>query len=100
MFHSRKMEHRINCIHNIALKLVYQDSHFPRIQTFQELLAKDKSVSIHLKILQLLAIEISKSKTGVSPELMNDIFHFVERPHNLRSNYILKRKRDNTVYHG
>ena len=31
---------------------------------------------------------------------MNDIFHFVERPYNLRSDYILKRKRDHTVYHG
>ena len=96
MFHSRKMEHRINSIHKRALKLVYQDS--PDL-TFQELLAKDKSVSVHQKNLQLLATEIFKSKTGVSPELMNDIFHFVERPYNLRSDYTLERKRDHTVYH-
>ena len=70
MFHSRKMEHRINSIHKRALKLVYQDS--PDL-TFQELLAKDKSVSVHQKNLQSLATEIFKSKTGVSPELMNDI---------------------------
>ena len=31
---------------------------------------------------------------------MNDIFHFVERPYNLRSDYTLERKRDHTVYHG
>ena len=31
---------------------------------------------------------------------MNDIFHFVERPYNLRSYYTLIRKRDHTVYHG
>ena len=38
MFHSRKMEDRINCTHKRALKLVYQDSNdLP----FQELLAKD-----------------------------------------------------------
>ena len=97
MFHSRKMEHRINSIHKRALKLVYQDS--PDL-TFQELLAKDKSVSVHQKILQLLATEIFKSKTGMSPELMNDILHFVERPYNLRSDYTLERKRDHTVYHG
>ena len=97
MFHSRKMEHRINSIHKRALKLVYQDS--PDL-TFQELLAKDKSVSVHQKNLQLLATEIFKSKTGVSPELMNDIFHFVKRPYNLRSVYTLERKRDHTVYHG
>ena len=31
---------------------------------------------------------------------MNGIFHFVERPYNLRSDYALERKRDHTVYHG
>ena len=36
----------------------------------------------------------------MSPELMNDIFHFAERPYNLRSDYTLERKRDHTVYHG
>ena len=102
MFHSKKMEHRINNIHKRALKLGYQDS--PDF-TFQELLAKDKSVSVHQKNLQLLATEIFKSeifksKTGMSPKFMNDIFHFVERFHNLRSNYTLKRKRYYTVYHG
>ena len=55
---------------------------------------------LHQKNLQLLATEIFKPKTGVSPELMNDIFHFVERPYNLRSDYTLKRKRDHTIYHG
>ena len=61
-----------------------------------------------------LATETFKSKTGVSPELINDIFHFVERPYNLRNNYTLERnnytlernnytlerKRDHTIYHG
>ena len=40
MFHSRKIEHRINSIHKRALKLVYQD--FLDL-TFKELLTKDKS---------------------------------------------------------
>ena len=31
---------------------------------------------------------------------MNGIFHFLEIPYNLRSNYTLERKRDHTVYHG
>ena len=39
------------------------------------------------KNLQLLATEMFKFKTGVSLELINDIFHFVERPYNLRSDY-------------
>ena len=97
MFHSRKMEHRVNNIHKRALKLVYKDSHD---LTFQELLAKGKSVSVHQRNFQLLATEILKSKTEVLPELMNNIFHFVERPCHLRSNYTLERKRDHIVYHG
>ena len=52
------------------------------------------------KNLQLLATETLKSKTGVSPEMINHIFHFVERPYNLGSNYTLERKRDHTFYHG
>ena len=50
------------------------------------------------KSLELLATEIFKSKTGVSPKLMNYIFHFVERLYNLRSNHILERKRDHTIH--
>ena len=41
----------------------------------------------HQKNVQLLGTEIFKSKTGVPLELMNDIFHFVER-----SDYTLERK--------
>ena len=66
---------------------------------FQELLAKDKSVNVQQKKLQLLATEIFKSKARVSPELTNDIFHFVESPYNL-SDYAIGRKQDHTVYHG
>ena len=36
----------------------------------------------------------------MSPELMNDIFYFAERPSNSRSDYILDGKQDHTVYHG
>ena len=36
----------------------------------------------------------------MSPELMNDIFHFMEIPYNLRNDYTLKRNQDHTVYHG
>ena len=66
--------------------------------SFKELLAKDRSV--FTKKTQLLATEIFKSKTGVSLELMNVIFHFVERPYNLRNGDILERKLDHIVYHG
>ena len=55
MFHSRNMEIRINRFHERALKLVYADS---QNLSFQELLVKDNSASIHQKNLQAFATEI------------------------------------------
>ena len=57
-------------------------------------MAKD---SFHPTNLLLLLTETFKSTTGMSPELMNYIFHFVERPDDLRFSHTL-RKRD-SVYH-
>ena len=45
MFHSRRLNNKINSIHERALRITYQD----HISTFQELLNKDNSVSIHQK---------------------------------------------------
>ena len=97
MFHSRNIEHRLNKIHESALKFVYSDT--PNL-SFDELLVKDKSVSIHLRNLQLFVTEISKIRNGIIPELMNDIFQFVKKPYNLRNTSILDRKRTIMVYDG
>ena len=65
MFHSRKMEHSINRIHERALPLIYpSDSKL----TFKELLNKNKTVSIHQKNLEVRATEIFKVKLNISPE--------------------------------
>ena len=89
------MEHRINSIHKRALKLVHEDSHD---LSFQGLLAKD--ISVFTKKASVIAAEILRYKTGMSSQLMNDTFHFIEKPYNLRSNYTLERNQDYTVYHG
>ena len=62
MFHSRKLNERINHIHERALRIVYKD-HF-----------KDNSLNIHHRNLQKLVTEIFKVKNGLSPELINDVF--------------------------
>ena len=51
MFHSRKINNRINSSQERALRIVYRDYN----ATFSELLSKDKSVKIHQRNLQLLA---------------------------------------------
>ena len=50
MFHSRKINNRINSLHERALKVVYRGYK----ATFSELLSKDKPVTIHQRNLQLL----------------------------------------------
>ena len=59
MFHSRNTEHHINKIGGKALKLVYNDT---AKLIFDELLVKDKSVSIHQRNFQLPAFKFSKLK--------------------------------------
>ena len=54
MFHSRPVNNKINSIHERALRITYQD----HISTFQELLNKDNSISIHHRNLQVLATEM------------------------------------------
>ena len=73
MFHSRKLNNRINRLHERALRIVYQDFD----ASFTELLERDNSKTIHVRNIQLLAIELYKVKNGLSPPFMNDIF--VER---------------------
>ena len=59
------------------MRIVYDDS--PHL-SFDKLLIKDKSVSIHRRNLQLLATEIFKTKNGVCTGLTEDTFHFLINP--------------------
>ena len=58
MCHSRTLNNRIINIHHRALITVYQD----KKSSFEELLQKQNSVSVHMKNLQCLATEIFKVK--------------------------------------
>ena len=58
MFHSRKLNHCINSIHERALRVTYQDYQ----STFLQLLQRDNSATIHHRNLQVLASEIFKAK--------------------------------------
>ena len=76
------MEHRINRIHERTLRLIYPNQHQ---LTFKELLEKNKTVSIHQRNLQTLVTEIYKAKNKISPEVVNLLFEFTNKNHNLRN---------------
>ena len=76
MIHNRKLNKKINKVHERALRVVYGDHK----TSFSELLNIDKSVTIHQRNLQYLLIEIYKVKKGISPTIVNEIFQFLENP--------------------
>ena len=66
MLHSRRLKNKINSIHERALRISYQD----HISTFQELLNKDNSASIHHRNFQALATEMFKIHRGLSADIL------------------------------
>ena len=78
MFHSRKLNNRINRIHERTLRLIHQNTNL----TFEELLAKDDSYTIHQRTIQTLGIELYKVAYGLSPEIMKLVFPLVDETMN------------------
>ena len=74
--HSRKLNNRINLIHERGLRMVYEDY----TSTFEELLQKDGSVTIHHRNIQLVAVAMFKVRNGICPEITKDLFQLNERP--------------------
>ena len=74
MLHSRTMNNKINRLPERSLRIVYSD----QSSTFEELLEKYETFSIYHKNIQSLAIEIYKFVNGLSPEIMNSLFHLKE----------------------
>ena len=72
MFHSRLINNKINKLHERCLRIVYRDNQ----STFEELLEKDNTVSVHQRNLRFLATELYEVLNGLSPDLMKDVFPF------------------------
>ena len=96
MFHSRRLNNKINSKHESALRITYQHN----TSAFQELLNKDNSVSIHHRNLQVLAMEMFKIHRGFSPENLKETFVSKASPYNLRRNDTFEKIQVHLVYHG
>ena len=98
MFHGRKLNKRINKVHERSLRLVYKDYK----ATFERLLGKDNYVKIYQKNLQLLATEIIKVRNDLARNIMKTVSQFKNPFYNLRSdaNIFLSQRIRKTTYHG
>ena len=96
MFHSRHLNNKMNKIHERALRIACKDY----VSSFDILLERSKSVTIHTKNLQTLMIERSKTQNNVSPSFMNEIFRERVNMYNLRNNNELVLPRIKTVNFG
>ena len=70
MFHNRTLNNRINRIHERSLRIVYQDQK----SSFEELLEKDQSFTVHERNIQTLCLELYKVAWGISPPIMRMVF--------------------------
>ena len=77
MWHNRTYNNKINRLHERCLRLIYNDKH----SSFEELLEKDNSVSIHHKNLHVLATEMFQVHIKSSPEIMQEVFPLKEQVH-------------------
>ena len=68
--------------------------------SFQELLIEDNSIKIHHRNLQKLVTEIFKVKNCLSPELMNDIFEFIEKQYSLQTTSHFRSRKIRTTKYG
>ena len=97
MIRNRGLNKKINHIHERASHIAYDDCS----SCFEDLLNKDKSVTIHQRNLQQLAIEIFKVKIGIAAISMNEIFTFVENnTYNLRIGTHLSRVNVHSTQYG
>ena len=96
MFCSRKINDKINHIHERSLRLVYQDY----TSSFKDLLKRDNSLTIHHRNIHQVAIEMYKVKHDLSPPFMKEIFVHNNNDKGTRSGDTFARPNVNKVYKG
>ena len=96
LFNGRIVNKKINHLHERALRIVYKDY----ISSFEDLLKRDKSVTIHHRNIQLLAIELFKVKQNLSNSMASNIFPTRSISYNLRSQITGIRSNASTSQYG
>jgi len=96
MFHVRKLEKKINHLHEKCLRIVYSD----QLSTFEQLLEKDNAIKFHHRNLQQLSMELYQCKNNIS-DLTKEIFIHDENIKTVTRKTPYFRSREiNSVFHG
>ena len=74
MFCSKKMNKKINRLHERALRIVYNNYR----STYEELLREDGSLSVHHRNIHCLATEMYKVRHDLCPPFIKDLFTYNE----------------------
>ena len=96
MCHCRTMNNKINRLHERCLHIVHSD----KTSSFEKLLEKDGSVTIHTRNLQTLATEMFKVYKNLSPAIIADLFHLRQNNYNLTHDSYFAIPNVKSVYYG
>ena len=96
MFHGRIVNKKNNRLHERDLRIVYKDC----ISSFEDLLKRYKSATIHHRNIQSLAIELFKVKQNLSNSVLSKVFPARSISYNLRSQTDFIRSNASTSQYG
>ena len=96
MFHGRQVNNKINHLYEIALRMIYEDS----TSSFDTLLDKDMSFSVHNRNIQQLAREVYNAAKGLAPTAKSSLFLQCSNNRHIRSQSDFSIPQVNTVYFG
>ena len=97
MCYSLENNNKMNRLHERCLRITCNDKR----SSFNALLEKDGSVSIHERNIKILTTEIFKVSKNLAPPQMQEIFKLKDQPqYNPRYNFLFSRFLVNSVYEG
>ena len=88
MCHSININNQINKLDECALRPVYNDKN----SSFWELLKRDKSVTIHERVIEVLLTVIFKVKSGAGSKIMTGSLKFKDHSNDLRKNNYIEKQ--------
>ncbi len=96
MFCGKTANDEVNRVHKRALRVLLNDFD----SSFEELLHKNGEITIHVKNLQKLMLEVYKCITSGNPSFLWEFFNRKMLPYNLRINDLLQLPKTRTNKYG